>query len=84
MQALVAAKGCRAWGKGYPSFGLVCRTDLSGIDALILDSVRRKETWVQLSGGDDSEEEWRVHCQSPSVEASSGNIGLWAPGPLTE
>jgi hypothetical protein len=33
MQALVAAKGSRAWEQGYAEFSLVCRTDLSGIDA---------------------------------------------------
>ena len=37
--------------------------DLSGMDALILDSIRPKGTWGQSSGGDDSEEAWRVHFQ---------------------
>lgn len=38
----MAANGCRAWVKSYAGFGLVCRTDLSGIDALILGGIRRK------------------------------------------
>lgn len=50
--------------------------DPPGIDVLILESARRKKTWVLSSGGEDSEEAWRVPSQSPSVEASSGNVGI--------
>lgn len=61
MQALVAAKRCRARDESHTSLGLVSREGLSGIGTFILDNTGRKKTLAKLSGGSDSEEMWRVH-----------------------